>query len=76
MAFRITRRTMLRGVGGAAITLPALDIMFDRRGTSLRPIDGDPEALHRLLRRPVAGRRRRSPAQRLRPKHRRGQTTI
>jgi Protein of unknown function (DUF1552) len=34
MALRITRRTMLRGVGGAAITLPALDLMFDRRGLS------------------------------------------
>jgi len=34
MAIRITRRTLLRGIGGAAVTLPALDIMFDRRGTS------------------------------------------
>jgi hypothetical protein len=34
MALRITRRTMLRGVGGAAITLPALDFMLDRRGIS------------------------------------------
>jgi len=34
MAKRFTRRTMLRGVGGAAITLPALEIMFDRHGTS------------------------------------------
>ena len=29
-----TRRAMLRGAGGAAITLPALDIMFNRNGTS------------------------------------------
>src|SRR5678815_6093016 len=29
-----TRRAMLRGAGGAAITLPALDIMFNRHGTS------------------------------------------
>src|SRR6185503_9577165 len=34
MALRITRRAMLRGVGGAAISLPALDIMFDRGGTA------------------------------------------
>src|SRR3954471_23766399 len=31
---RITRRAMLRGMGGAAITLPALEIMLDRHGTS------------------------------------------
>jgi hypothetical protein len=31
---RITRRAILRGAGGAAITLPALEIMFDRHGTS------------------------------------------
>jgi hypothetical protein len=34
MALRFSRRAMLRGAGGAAITLPALDIMFDRRGIS------------------------------------------
>jgi hypothetical protein len=32
--FTFTRRAMLRGAGGAAITLPALDIMFNRHGTS------------------------------------------
>ena len=60
---------MLRAAGGAAITLPALEIMFDRHGTLLRAVDADPEALRRLLRRPVAGRRRRSAAQRLRAEH-------
>jgi len=34
MALPITRRTMLRGAGGAAITLPLLDIMLDRRGSA------------------------------------------
>ena len=34
MARRFTRRAMLRGAGGAAITLPALEIMFDRHGIS------------------------------------------
>ena len=36
MAKRLTisRRAMLRAAGGAAITLPALEIMFDRHGTS------------------------------------------
>src|SRR3954471_19553434 len=32
MALRITRRTILRGAGGAAITLPALDVMLNRHG--------------------------------------------
>jgi len=32
--FTISRRAMLRAAGGAAITLPALEIMFDRHGTS------------------------------------------
>jgi hypothetical protein len=35
MALRITRRSVLRGMGGAAITLPALEIMFDRHGAAL-----------------------------------------
>ena len=34
MAKRFTRRAMLRGTGGAAITLPALEIMFDRHRKS------------------------------------------
>ena len=34
MAKRFTRRAMLRGAGGAAITLPALEIMFDRHRKS------------------------------------------
>lgn len=34
MALRLTRRAMLRGVGGAALSLPALDLMFDRGGTA------------------------------------------
>jgi hypothetical protein len=34
MALRITRRAALRGLGGAAITLPALEIMFDRHGAA------------------------------------------
>ena len=34
MALPITRRAMLRGAGGAAISLPVLDLMFDRRGTA------------------------------------------
>jgi Protein of unknown function (DUF1552) len=32
MALRISRRSVLRGLGGAAITLPALEAMFDRHG--------------------------------------------
>ena len=32
MALRITRRSALRGLGGVAIGLPALEIMFDRHG--------------------------------------------
>src|SRR5438874_13114773 len=32
MPLRITRRTLLRGAGGAAITLPVLEIMLDRHG--------------------------------------------
>jgi hypothetical protein len=32
MALRITRRSALRGLGGVAISLPALEIMFDRHG--------------------------------------------
>ena len=32
MKMRITRRAALRGSGGAAITLPALEAMFDRHG--------------------------------------------
>ncbi|MDP8998645.1 MAG: DUF1552 domain-containing protein [Myxococcota bacterium] len=31
---RITRRTMLRGLGGVAIALPALEVMFDRHGVA------------------------------------------
>src|SRR5262245_49482465 len=34
MALRISRRALLRGMGGAAISLPALEVMFDRHGTS------------------------------------------
>jgi hypothetical protein len=34
MALKITRRAILRGAGGAALALPALDLMFDRHGTS------------------------------------------
>lgn len=34
MARRLGRRTMLRGLGGAAIGLPALEIMFDRHGVA------------------------------------------
>jgi hypothetical protein len=32
MALRITRRAALKGMGGVAISLPALEIMFDRHG--------------------------------------------
>jgi hypothetical protein len=32
MALRFSRRAFLRGAGGAALTLPALDVMFDRHG--------------------------------------------
>ena len=32
MAMRISRRAFLRGTGGVAIALPALDVMFDRHG--------------------------------------------
>jgi hypothetical protein len=32
MPLRITRRSALKGLGGAAISLPALEIMFDRNG--------------------------------------------
>lgn len=32
MALRFSRRAFLRGAGGAAVTLPALDVMFDRHG--------------------------------------------
>ena len=32
MALRITRRSALKGLGGVAIALPALDVMFDRHG--------------------------------------------
>ena len=32
MALRITRRAALKGLGGVAVTLPALEIMFDRHG--------------------------------------------
>jgi hypothetical protein len=32
MALRFSRRTFLRGAGGVAIALPALDVMFDRHG--------------------------------------------
>jgi hypothetical protein len=35
MALRISRRAVLRGIGGAAITLPALEAMFDRHGEAL-----------------------------------------
>jgi Protein of unknown function (DUF1552) len=34
MALRITRRSALKGLGGVAITLPALEIMFDRHGAA------------------------------------------
>jgi hypothetical protein len=32
MALRFSRRTFLQGAGGAAIALPALDVMFDHNG--------------------------------------------
>jgi hypothetical protein len=32
MPLRITRRAALKGLGGVAVTLPALEIMFDRHG--------------------------------------------
>src|SRR3954469_5218637 len=38
---RITRRSILRAAGGAAISLPALEIMFDGHGKSLAAT-GDP----------------------------------
>jgi hypothetical protein len=34
MAFKLGRRTLLRGLGGAAISLPALEIMLDRHGVA------------------------------------------
>lgn len=34
MSLRISRRAMIRGAGGVAITLPPLEIMFDRHGTA------------------------------------------
>ena len=75
MALRITRRAVLRGLGGVAIALPALEVMFDRHGEAYAQGAGHPQALPRLLRRAVAGRRRRSAAQRLRAQHRRPRTT-
>ena len=32
MALRISRRAALKGMGGVAVALPALEIMFDRHG--------------------------------------------
>ena len=67
MALRITTATrVLKGLGGAAIALPALEVMFDRHGEAYAQGRRIPKRYLVVLRRPVARRRRRSAAQRLR----------
>ena len=49
MAIRLSRRTMLRGVGGVAVALPALECMFDSNGVAYAGGGGAPPMRYVLM---------------------------